>query len=733
MLLKRLQIRNYKQHDKLDITFDGNVIGVIGPNGRGKSNLLGALHFAFGGEQPGSKKSDLLKWGAATGSVELDFEHQGLEGKIYRELHSSTAKFTYGGDEYNGITKVADAILERIGLDKDLLKQAIFVRQAEIDAILFTDPRIRELAFQKLCGIGDAAKIHKKLGEIIGEMKNPPNYDEQIAEGQQRHKEMHDRLKGLKETQKTVTEQRAKAPELSAMQANLTNLESMRATLTNLGKVQYDAVNTEIALNNTRTELGKLNVRGEVNIDVLDGQIAGLRIKVSEAEAYAAKFAAFEAAGQAMIALGDAPAAKPMPFSDAEVETMKESFDLYQHEMTVLGSEFQTYAKMVDALQDGGDGDGCPICGGPLNRDEVLKKHAELKATLEQKQVAYNDAKSKWMEAAAARQATGDENQKAQSEYDAAFKVNMAKYQEAETALNGLEKPGDLGELSKELQELEATRSKAVTAIADHTRLTTEEKNHAARLEELRNEEAGLLKRLGEFEGVKKAYDTGAVDGAMKHVETSLATMTQQLKELQELDQHVAQLNGMITELQNNMGTLENTMAILEQKRAQLDTYSEVVKTLTSVRDWFHYANGPHTLATSILEDMTADVNRFLGQFTAPFSVLHADETLGFKCLFHDGREMPSDGPPDATHLSGGEKVQLAVSFRFASYCMFANKLGLLSLDEPTVYLDEANVGRFCTLLERIKEVAQQMNLQVIIATHERAVMPFMDTVIDLT
>ena len=77
--------------------------------------------------------------------------------------------------------------------------------------------------------------------------------------------------------------------------------------------------------------------------------------------------------------------------------------------------------------------------------------------------------------------------------------------------------------------------------------------------------------------------------------------------------------------------------------------------------------------------------------------------------------------------------MQLAVSFRFGSYCMFANKLGLLSLDEPTVYLDDANVGRFCNLLERVKEVAQQMNLQVIIATHERAVMPFMDTVIDLT
>ena len=301
MILKRLQIRNYKQHDKQDISFDGNIIGVVGPNGKGKSNLLGALHFAFGGEQPGSKKGDLLKWGAATGSVELDFEHQGLEGKIYRELHSSTAKLTFGGDEYNGITKVADVIYEQLGMDKDLLRQAIFVRQAEIDAILFTDPRVRELAFQKLCGMGDAAKVHKKLGEIIGEMKTPPNYDEQITEGTQRHKEMHDRLKGLQTTQATVVEQRSKAPQLHEMQASLTGYESMRTTVANLVQnAQTQATNTT-TLDQITKDLEKLSLPKDVNIDVMDGQIAGARVVLQEAQTYMDRFLAFEQAGKAMI------------------------------------------------------------------------------------------------------------------------------------------------------------------------------------------------------------------------------------------------------------------------------------------------------------------------------------------------------------------------------------------------------------------------------------------------
>ena len=35
---------------------------------------------------------------------------------------------------------------------------------------MFDTAAKRELAFQRMCGIGDAAKIHKKLGELIGEM-----------------------------------------------------------------------------------------------------------------------------------------------------------------------------------------------------------------------------------------------------------------------------------------------------------------------------------------------------------------------------------------------------------------------------------------------------------------------------------------------------------------------------------------------------------------------------------
>jgi ABC-type glutathione transport system ATPase component len=192
-------------------------------------------------------------------------------------------------------------------------------------------------------------------------------------------------------------------------------------------------------------------------------------------------------------------------------------------------------------------------------------------------------------------------------------------------------------------------------------------------------------------------------------------------------------LEGQIKQVQGNQIRIDQTLKDLELKRSQQGAFRGVVDTLTSVRDFFHYTNGPHRLSVSILNEMNQDVNMFLQKLNAPYSVTAHDTGLTYLCQFHDGRAMPSTGYMEATELSGGEKVLLAVSFRLASYMMFASKMGLLSLDEPTAYLDDNNIANFCELLNTLKDLARSLNLQLIMSTHERATIPFMDSVIDLT
>ena len=49
MVLKELEVQGFKSFpDKVKITFDRGVTGVVGPNGSGKSNLSDAIRWVLG-------------------------------------------------------------------------------------------------------------------------------------------------------------------------------------------------------------------------------------------------------------------------------------------------------------------------------------------------------------------------------------------------------------------------------------------------------------------------------------------------------------------------------------------------------------------------------------------------------------------------------------------------------------------------------------------------------------
>ena len=183
MLIKRIELVNYCQHVHRTIDVSGNLIAVVGHNGVGKSNFLGALQFALTGEQPGKNKADLLHWGAKEGYVVLDFEQDGKPGRLERYVSSNKVTLEYDGTTTSGITNVAKEMETRLHFDKDLVKQSVFVRQTEVDTIISakTDKRDREIAFQKLLGI-DAAKIHKNLTDWMYAAAKPVNYDIQLTD-----------------------------------------------------------------------------------------------------------------------------------------------------------------------------------------------------------------------------------------------------------------------------------------------------------------------------------------------------------------------------------------------------------------------------------------------------------------------------------------------------------------------------------------------------------------------
>ena len=198
MYINSIELVNYCQHAHRRVYITGNLIAVVGHNGVGKSNLLGALQFALTGEQPGKNRADLLSWGAKEGHVVLEFTQDGKPGRIERSVSSNDVTLEYDGTVTSGITNVAREIKARLNMDKDIGRQSVFVRQTEVDAVISskTDKRDREVAFQRLIGI-DAAKVHKYLTDWLYAADKPVNYDFQLTETAQKISDTEARMSAL--------------------------------------------------------------------------------------------------------------------------------------------------------------------------------------------------------------------------------------------------------------------------------------------------------------------------------------------------------------------------------------------------------------------------------------------------------------------------------------------------------------------------------------------------------
>ena len=80
MHIEQLKLKNYRNYDELDITFDDKVNVIIGENAQGKTNLMEAIYcLAFTKSHRTSKEKELIQW---------DEEYAKIEGRITKRNQS---------------------------------------------------------------------------------------------------------------------------------------------------------------------------------------------------------------------------------------------------------------------------------------------------------------------------------------------------------------------------------------------------------------------------------------------------------------------------------------------------------------------------------------------------------------------------------------------------------------------------------------------------------------------
>ena len=143
-------------------------MGILGPNGSGKSSILEAIDIGMTGTGRDELES-YVKSGNTSGTIELDFQ-QGQAGKITRQL-GKTSRRSLEWDTRKPITaaKEVEEVMEKVmGADKYAVSSAVFIKQNQLQDLLFSLPSQREDMFVKLVNL---AYCDQRVRYVDGKIK----------------------------------------------------------------------------------------------------------------------------------------------------------------------------------------------------------------------------------------------------------------------------------------------------------------------------------------------------------------------------------------------------------------------------------------------------------------------------------------------------------------------------------------------------------------------------------
>ena len=93
MIIKGLELNNFRNYDFLNITFDKGTNILYGDNAQGKTNILEAIFVsATTKSHKGSKDKDMIRFGQEEAHIRTYLEKEGMEERVDMHLRSSKSK-----------------------------------------------------------------------------------------------------------------------------------------------------------------------------------------------------------------------------------------------------------------------------------------------------------------------------------------------------------------------------------------------------------------------------------------------------------------------------------------------------------------------------------------------------------------------------------------------------------------------------------------------------------------
>jgi exonuclease SbcC len=670
MKIEIAQLENIRSHVKSTVPFTRGFNCLVGGLGCGKSSVLYAVDFALFGEPLGRSFEYLLREGADAGKVTVQFAQNGKTYKLTRGLKRRGKGISQDFEElklFEDETLIAsmktDAINEQFkaitGLDKELYREIVWVRQEHLKEFLDAAPRERQRRLDELFGLADyetawsniaeyqreyegEKRAYEKDADVVGLEKLSAEYNQvteefalleieletaiaKLAGAKKALEDADSKLKKLEEKRLFVEELRRKEAQV---QANIANTGDISASLTQ----RIEGKKTIVE--NLRQRQNSIDAQ----IDSCKSKLEGVGIPANQpAEALRPYLAAF----------------------DDQISSLKA-----EQEATLRN--VQTDQKRTASLSLESR---CPLCLQPLNN--------EYKNGLMQRIQEENTERQKTIK-------------QLQSEIEELQRIKTV----ATEAFSNLQTlTARTEDLKTRISEEEKTLDDLVTEFMEKQKLEAE----------LRVQLETIQIEIGRFD--------------MADLEAARAQREQVFRQYYLFESDLRTKENRKKDLLKRLDETKERIDRAQQKLERMEKIVKTIEVIGAIRD--AYRSIQPKLRSEFVKVLRNFVQQVLDGLVgeAPLLNVLIDETYTPYIKSESGAER------EVSNLSGGERTLLAFAYRLGLGQLIMQSrtghgLSMLLLDEPTESLgrEDGSIDRLAEAISRFKAIEQ-----IIAVTHSEA------------
>jgi len=677
MLIKSIKLENIRSYNFQEIEFPIGSVLLSGDIGSGKSTILSSIEFALFGIKRGDLSgSALLKHGKKEGSVELNFEIDGKEIIIKRNLKrgKDDIKQDTGHIIIDGLKKEATAVelksivLELLGFSHELVSKGkdlvyrytIYTPQEQMKEILNGETETRLDTLRRVFGIDKYKRVRENaliISKFLREkIKLYQGQTEDLEQKQDLKKQRKDEISLIEENIKKL---------LPRLESSKERLNSKRSEILNIEKniQELNKLKKELSVNETTFHYKESNQKRNLNeIQMLEKDISKISEEVKDK-------------------------------SSLDLDTLKK--DISQRNEKILSAEKQINeinrsTSFLEAKKQGSDElkekikkiSQCPTC-----LQEVKDEHKMMISIREDEII---------------------------DEIEKNIKENNSKKGSLEDELRLLKE--GLEKVRKKESELSVIKIKLINI---------EEKNK--NLDRLKKENIEIKDQLTELDGKIKEINGKVED--LKDIEQTYIQIKKEYNSIV-LEERKIEINK--AELTSEKETISKMMVILEEEIDKKLLVKERLIGLKEKDNWInkHFVNLVATIEKHVMIKIHQEFNDLFKDW---FNVMIEDEALNARLDDSFTPLVEQDGyETEFMNLSGGERTSLALAYRLSLNKVINDLITNIKMRD-LIILDEPTDGFSTEQLDRVKVVLDQLNLkQVIIVSHESKIEGFVDNIIKI-